>query len=285
MWRSSAFPWTYVEAHFAGRRAEHLFQNVQAYVMFIGQPRSGTSLLGSILNAHRNMCVAQELNALKYVSRGYDRRQLFWLLLKRDGSFAHTGRRWTGYDYVVPNQWQGHVEELQVVGDKKAGLSTDQIGRDPKLLDRLAQIVQVPIRLVHVVRDPMNVIATVHRRRKISLHRSTEIYFRRCETNWQVMREYGDDVQTLRLEDLIATPHEYLINLCQFLGVTPSTDYITDCAGILFSRPRQSKAAVEWPKTLVERIQEEAQRYPFLSSYSIDAATDPGSASSRSATA
>ncbi|MFP6611228.1 MAG: hypothetical protein VB835_02870, partial [Pirellulales bacterium] len=70
MRRSSAFPWTYIESRIAGSRGRYLFDQLKTYVMFIGQPRSGTSLLGSILNAHRRMCVAQELNALRYVRRG-----------------------------------------------------------------------------------------------------------------------------------------------------------------------------------------------------------------------
>jgi hypothetical protein len=238
--------------------------------MFIGQPRSGTSLLGSILNAHRHMCVAQELNALRYVRRGYNREQLFWLLMQRDATFAKGGRQWTGYDYLVPNQWQGKFEKLLVVGDKKAGLSTDQLLRRPKLMDKLRSTVGLPIRIVHVVRDPFNVITTVHHRRKISMEKSAAIYFRRCETNWQLMQQYGDGVLTLKLEELIAQPESHLRQLCSFLGVDAPGDYISDSAGILFAKPKQTKTQTEWPANLVEYVQRAAAKYPFLREYAFE---------------
>jgi hypothetical protein len=267
MWRSSAFPWTYLESRIAGNRTRDLFDSVRTYVMFIGQPRSGTSLLGSILNAHRNMCVAQELNALKYVRRGYDRQQLFWLLLKRDGCFEKSGRRWTGYDYEVPNQWQGRFEQLEVIGDKKAGLSTDQLQRYPELWERLQRLVQVPVRIIHLVRDPFNVITTAQLRRRISLNRSVEIYFRRCETNWQLMQQHPDMIRTLRLEDLIDQPERQLLDLCDFLDITPDIDYLRDSVSILFSKPRHSKAASPWPRHVIDDVQRRLQAFPFLQGY------------------
>ncbi|MFP6656742.1 MAG: sulfotransferase domain-containing protein [Pirellulales bacterium] len=267
MRRSSAFPWTYIESRIAGSRGRYLFDQLKTYVMFIGQPRSGTSLLGSILNAHRRMCVAQELNALRYVRRGYNRWQLFWLLMQRDATFAKGGRQWTGYDYVVPNQWQGKFEDLQVIGDKKAGLSTDQLRRRPKLMDTLQNTVGLPIRIVHVVRDPFNVITTVHRRRKISMEKSAQIYFRRCETNWQLMQQCGESVMTFELEELISQPESHLRNLCSFLGVDAADDYISDCAGILFAKPKQTKTQTEWSTELIGRVQREAAKFPFLRNY------------------
>jgi hypothetical protein len=256
-----------MESWLGGQRSQELFQDVRTYLMFIGQPRSGTSLLGSLLNAHPNMCVAQELNALRYVNRGYDRRQLFWLLLKRDETFAKSGRMWTGYSYAVPTQWQGRFAELQVIGDKKAGLSTDQFGKKPQLFETLSRKVGVPVRIIHVVRDPFNVITTMHRRKRISLEESADIYFRRCETNWQLMQQHGPAIKTLHLEDLIVSPEQQFEELCGFLGVDAPQDYIDDCAALLFSKPRQSKTDCDWPSSLAGAVSRRAEQFPFLNGY------------------
>eukprot|EP00729_Bicosta_minor_P027789 gene27789-20199_t len=40
------------------------------FVMFFGQPRTGHSIVGSILDAHPQMAVANEFNALKQVTSG-----------------------------------------------------------------------------------------------------------------------------------------------------------------------------------------------------------------------
>jgi hypothetical protein len=260
-----------VESLVGAQRAKHLFQDVRTYVMFIGQPRSGTSLLGSILNAHRNVCVAQELNALRYFRRDYSASQVYWLLLERDRTFEKSGRQWTDYDYTVADQWQGRFEKLSVIGDKKASLSSEQLGRDPKLLQKVEDRVQVPVRLVHLVRNPFNVITTFHKKRKrTSLEMAAQMFFGRCETNWRVMQERGSAVKTLRLEDLIAAPHYHLAQLCEFLDLDAHADYIDACASILFPKPRQTKGEIPWPAALVESVSRQIESFPFLHGYCFD---------------
>ena len=265
MHRSSAYPWTYVESLAAGHWNRQIFADVRTYVMFIGQPRSGTSLVGSLLNAHRHMCVAQELNALRYVRRGYGCRQLYWLLLMKDREFGRRGRSWTGYDYVVPDQWQGRFEKLLVIGDKKAGCSSEQLGTHPHLLDRLQRLVRVPLRIFHVVRNPFNVITTIHRKRsRTSLELALQMYFDRCSTNWRLMQRYPSQILTVRLEDLIAAPEQHLQQMCRFLDLEADDAYVQACAKILFHKPRQSQHSVVWPPHLIDSVRRQMEDFPFL---------------------
>jgi hypothetical protein len=53
------------------------FDDVGTYCMFIGCPRSGHTLIGAILDAHPNVVIAHELDALKYIRYGFGRLQLF----------------------------------------------------------------------------------------------------------------------------------------------------------------------------------------------------------------
>jgi len=266
-YQSSHSPWTYAQSSQEGQPSRAFFENLRCFAMFIGQPRSGTTLLGSLLNAHRNMCIAQELNALKYLRRGYDRRQICWMLMQREREFAAMGRSWTGYNYFVPNQWQGRSQELLVIGDKKAGASTELFRENPALLAKLRKSIGLPVRMIHVIRDSYNVITTMHVRKQVSLRESAERYFRRTETNWQLMQLLGDAVHSLTLEDLIFDPKHHLRNLCDFLCVDAPDDYIDDCASILFSRLRQSKTQVSWPSDLVDFVDREVRKYPFLAGY------------------
>ncbi|MCA9197297.1 MAG: sulfotransferase [Planctomycetales bacterium] len=272
MRRSSSYPWTYVESMVAGMRARNDFDQVHTYCMFIGQPRSGTSLIGSIMNAHRQMLIAQELNALRYVVRGYGKNQLYWLLKMKDQEFAADGRRWTGYQYEVPNQWQSKTDRPFVIGDKKAGLSSEIIAKHPDVLERLQQLVKVPIKIVHIVRNPFNVITTIHRKRsRTPLELAASMYFGRCQTNWQLMQERPDVVKTIRLEDMIAQPYSHLAELCSHVGVDCPDDYAEDCSSILFAKPRQSQKDIVWPQTILDQVTDEMQKYPFLDGYTADA--------------
>lgn len=268
MRRSSAYPWTYWASWFAGAKAREQFSHVRRYVMFIGHPRSGTSLVGSMLNAHRHVRLAHELNALRYVKRGYNRNQLFWLLQQRDLEFGESGRNWTGYDYRIPGQWQGRTEELRVIGDKKAGAASELIGRNPRLLVRLRELVQVPIRMVHVIRNPFNVITTIHRkRRNTSLETSIKLYFNRCRTNDQLWRDPDNDVLNVHLETLIKQPVEALTQTCRFIGVESPPDFLSACQEKLFGAPNQSQLAVAWPRPLVDSVLEQMRHYEWLDGY------------------
>ncbi len=268
MHRSSAFPWTYVESLLAGRRSRAAFKDIQCYVMFIGQPRSGTSLVGSLLNAHRHTLFSQELNALKYILRGYSRNQLYWLIQKREQDFANGGRRWTGYDYEVANQWQGRHEKLLVIGDKKAGCSSEIIRDHPNVVKMLEHRVGVPVRMVHVVRNPFDTITTISRKRsRTSLSKTAGMYLDRCETNWRLMEDRGEAIATIHLEDMIADPRQHLIDLARFVGVTPDKEYVDACARILFSKPRQTKSSVDWPDELIDWVTQRIDKYPFLRGY------------------
>jgi hypothetical protein len=236
--------------------------------MFIGQPRSGTTLIGSLLNAHRNMLVAQELNALKYVRRGYDRDQLFWLIHQNEKEFGAHGRRWTGYQYNVPSQWQGKWEKLLVIGDKKAGKSSEELARRSQLLERLERIVQLPVKVVHIVRNPFNVITTIHRKvPNTSLPEAAGMYFARCAVNWRLMQERPDQVFTFRLEQFIGDPGRHLRSLCDWLNLPAHDDYLNDCQRLVFAQPHQSRFDVDWPAELVKSVQERMCLYPFLGGY------------------
>jgi hypothetical protein len=268
MQRSSIYPWTYLASLIGGWRERHEFRDVATYAMFIGQPRSGTTLVGSLLNAHRQICIAQELNALRYVQRGYGRHQLYWLLRQRDAEFEQNGRVWTGYNYDLPGQWQGRTDRLQVIGDKKAGMSTDLLDRCPELLTRLQHLLRVPIRMVHVVRNPFNVIATTHcKRKRTPLPLAISMYFSRCAANWRLMQDPRCQIETFQLEKLIADPRPRLIELCRFLGVQADDDYLEACSQKLFSTPRQSQREVAWSAALVDAVYQHMQDYPFLRGY------------------
>lgn len=115
--------------------------------MFIGYPRSGHSLVGSLLDAHQHAIVAQELDALRFVEAGFGRYQLYQLLLDNFRRFAWRGREWTGYACEVSNQWQGRFDELHVIGYKKCGRSTLRLAEDPGLLHRLQKTVATGIKL------------------------------------------------------------------------------------------------------------------------------------------
>jgi hypothetical protein len=101
-------------------RERATFRDVERFCFFIGYSRSGHTLVGTMLNAHPEVVIAHELDAVTFVRHGFRRAQLFPLLVQRDQRFGTQGRTWSGYQYEIPGQFQGRYDTLRVLGDKRA---------------------------------------------------------------------------------------------------------------------------------------------------------------------
>jgi len=261
----------YVASAIAGRRQRDLFAGVETYCMFIGYPRSGHSLVGSLLDAHPDMVIAHELDALGFVQNGFRRQQLYALIMNNSGEIAAKGREQTGYSYEIPNQWQGRFRDLKVIGDKRGVTSMARLQRRPQLLDTLQRVVRDPVRFVHVVRNPFDNISTMSKRRDFTPQQAADIYFGLSRTVASVKARVGDGhVIDVRHESVIADPKGALKEMCAFLGVTPSDDYLEDCASIVYASPHRSRHEAPWTPELIADVKRRMEPFAFLEGYGWD---------------
>jgi hypothetical protein len=256
-----------LESLWGGLLQRETFASVNTYALFIGHSRSGTSLIGSLLNAHHNVLMTHELGALRFIRARFGRDQLFWLHYAKDKQFERNQRHWTGYDFRVPNQWQGRFDELQVIGDKRGAMTTIGLQRWPHLLERLQRTVQVPVRFVHTLRHPLDNIASVCRQNNASLDQAIDWYRNGTEVNAALMLKLGEAVHTLRMEDFIANPVAELAKLCPFLDISAGSDYLSDCASIVFERPQSARQRVTWTSRHLDSVRRIVERFPFLRGY------------------
>ena len=57
----------------ARRRYRQEFAAVERFLLFVGYPRSGHSIVGALLNAHRDAVVSHELDAAPLIAGGCSR--------------------------------------------------------------------------------------------------------------------------------------------------------------------------------------------------------------------
>ena len=95
-----------VYSAWAQRRYRADFARVQRFCLFVGYPRSGHSLVGALLNAHRHAVIAHELNAPPLILAGCTRDALYARILARAYWF-NLRRNTSNHSYQVPHQWQG----------------------------------------------------------------------------------------------------------------------------------------------------------------------------------
>lgn len=248
------------------------FATVETYCMFVGYPRSGHSLVGSLLDAHPEAVIAHELDAVRYLRQGFRRAQIWSLILDTEATFSAKGHQTNHeYAYAVPGQWQGRWETLRVIGDKKGRNSTLQIRDDPKLLDRVKATMRVPVRFVHVIRNPYDNIATMQRRFGGDLERALREYADLAETNDDIRRRLGpDELYELRHEDLLTDPAPAITGLVEHVGLKVPEGYVEACSGILFPSPKRTRTSVRWTDADRDRVDAIIERHEFLAGYDFD---------------
>ena len=161
-----------------------VIDRVEKFVFFIGYQRSGHSIIGSFMDAHPHMIIAHEFmlftkwkqledehkrfkdhhNSLKMKSLLFN--NLYW------DSYADADHGWRSgqlknknYTLTIASQWQGRYDGyIRVIGDKSGGMTTSVYTSWPNnfeaYLANLKRTVGIPVKVLHVVRNPFDMIAT-----------------------------------------------------------------------------------------------------------------------------
>lgn len=263
----------YPKSLYGGYRDRKLFEDVGAYCMFIGYPRSGHSLIGALLDAHPDMIIAHELGVLEYVHAGFSKRQIYHLLLERSQLFEGGRKKRVGYSYEVSNQWQGRYKKIQIIGDKHGEGAILRLRARPWLLQRLRNVTDERIKFIHVLRNPYDIITALYKLkdRRMGMGESIEYYFSLCKTVMDIKNQIKDEyLFELRHELFIDSPKTHLKEICLFLGIDAPNDYLNDCASIVFKTPHKRRYDTKWSRELIDIVKDRIDEFPFLHGYSYE---------------
>ena len=158
---------------------------IEKFVMFIGYPRSGHSIVGSLMDAHPHMVIANEFMLFKNWKYFSDREKedgernpfyknkyyLFNSLYKRSYWDTTSGLRndqnaIKNYTLSMDSSlWQGKFDKyISVIGDKSGGGTAatylNSKSTFTRYLEELKTTVEIPIKGVHVIRNPFDQIST-----------------------------------------------------------------------------------------------------------------------------
>ena len=266
--RFSPSKFVYWHSRVDGFRNRSNFKDLQSYCLFLGNPRSGSTLLGALLDAHPEIIISTELDVFPFIKAGYQKEQLFSLILRRSEWFANTGSKWEGYSYKVRNQSPGKFTQLRIIGDKKAAKSALHLQESPNLLANLHATVELPIYIIHVVRNPFDNITTMAQKRNGSLKNAANFYFSICDTVKEIQEtQYGNRIITVHLENVISNPQHELSKICQNLNISCQPAYLEDCQNSIFRSPRKTREKIDWPEDMIKMIEAKSKDYPFIENY------------------
>jgi hypothetical protein len=251
-----------------------LFAHLDAFCMFIGYPRTGHSLIGAIIDAHPEAAIAHEANVLRLVAEArLSRARLFQVLYDDAAERAATGRMQSGYSYAIPGQWQGRSTTLRVIGDKSGGKSSRRLIENPGELVRLHEVVQLPLRILHVTRNPFDAVArmskvTKNGELKETLQESIERFTGYARVNADVLDDRDFDILTIRHEEFVGQPREQIERVLSFLGLVPGAEYLDACIAVVRPSTHHTRNEVEWTQAQKDELQSVIERYPFFAGYS-----------------
>lgn len=269
--------WRYAVSTLDARRQATDLGEARTFVTFLGHARSGHSIVGALLDAHPQIVLSDELDALRYVAEGFGRDRVLALCLKvaRDQHRRERrkrGRSGSVYSYAVPGQWQGRHQDLRVIGDSDAGRSVQRLDGDPAFLERLrTTMAPLDLRFIHVVRNPYDNIGTMMLRSGRSFESAIERYF----GNWAAIERLRHRlppgaIHTIRHEDLVTSPQPQLAALCSFLAVPAPGPFLEAAAGILFRGPSHTRREVTWTAEQRRAIDAGIADHEGLAGYSFE---------------
>ena len=273
--------------------------NVQLFLFFVGWPRSCHSIVGSMLDAHPNMVVAHEFFLFQNLDKTpslKNRTILYNNLYKNSYTAANTGWRTSmkvekGYTLSMDG-WQGRFTKLRVIGDKSGGYTAlmyqTSSNKFKSLYNWLKAEVKVPIKVIHVIRNPFDMIATatlytassvrgISQKVKASpshkyvgfgyLRQSTNVVLQYADAINRMLPDVGLSPHQVYCEDLIADPIGTISSICQYLEVDCSEDYLQMCADKTYKNASVSRDLVEWDPATFNRVTNSIKRYSFFNRY------------------
>ena len=278
---------------------------VEKFVLFVGYPRSGHSVVGSMMDAHPDIVIAHEFMLFKkwYDHPDLTNKSFLFNALYRD-SYTEAKKGWRssdkgnkGYTFDMLSSWQGRFRQLRVIGDKSgsrtAGAYLQSSQRACRTYKELVDTVKVPVHIIHVVRNPYDMIATQ------MLYRSSRLNGGAMGTKQNATKDhpYGNAERLLKtvqfvnslasavkgmienchLENILEIHHadhvKYpkatLQHICEFLDVECPEDYLQECDDKTFKQLSKTRELVVWNPEAHALVKAMIKKFPFFHRYSI----------------
>ena len=187
---------------------------------------------------------------------GFRRNQLFELILRVD-----------------PEHHRAQGSVLRVVGHNKGGATALRLHAQPRLLERLESTVGVPVRHLHVLRNPFDNIAAIHSVRTWTAGAlgAVEFYGQLCEGVGSLkQRVPASELLDVRHEELLADPEQKVSAVCEFLGVDAPDHYLAACRRQVQPPHAAVRSRFPWTPDLRARVDDLIAAHDFLDGYSFE---------------
>ena len=289
-----------------------IIKSIKVFLFFIGYARSGHSIVGSVLDAHPHIVVSHELqfmnkwdfNMFDMKNAGSISTRLYKKMYKNSlGSVMPRSIRKQnskGYSLSIKHSCQGSFDSyIDVIGDKSGGgVTTAYMSNRTIFLSHyelLKRGLNIPIKVVHVIRNPYDNIATKYlyligvkdykrakdfvrhvKENKTAIRPIVSVlkgiiarHFDMVQAVTELIKLIGrSNVLDVHQRDLVHHPRKTVVSITEFLGVKAEEDYLELCVNKIFKEVSYSRNLLVWPDELREMIEQRIKDYKFLEGYS-----------------
>ncbi|MGJ8662024.1 MAG: sulfotransferase [Marinicella sp.] len=236
---------------------DNQFQYLEKYVMFLGHAHSGHSIIGAIIDSHAEAAIANEINVPKLmVDFKLSNTDICKLTLH--SALSQYEKNWTntGYRYNIPDSYQGSVNQLRVLGDKKGGGSTRIIRKHPWVFENMINMFKEQFRVIHVKRNIYdNIAAFAHYWQEPLGEQHVVRYFENLETIHKC-KHVIPPTQWLTLDhdEFINDLDQSLNQLFTFLQLELTEKHRMNIKSIVNKNTHSRRNTVQWPDHIHDLI-------------------------------
>ena len=275
-----------------------VINKIKTFVLFVGISRSGHSIVAAILDSHPHIVVSNELDVFSRIGNDSSEFCLLNLIWEKSYRMANLGglkRSKKGYSLSVGGSWQGSYQSyINVIGDKHGGKIAKEFMGNPELfqshLNKLRSLIKMPIKVIHVIRNPYDNIATIALYRHfdqsrinisatrksnktisikaVILEKAISYYFKLFQVSESMRHQFNLDIMDVHGKDLITNPTVIVNKMCDFLRVSCSNNYLNTVGRKIFSSESKTRYKVAWTDEQLSEIRENILKYNTLRRYS-----------------
>ena len=278
-----------------GYLPSYVTNNLKRFVFFVGYARSGHSIIASMLDAHPNVIISHEYSLFsKWIEDPELHSKKSWLfntLYKNSHYHSVKGLRnrnatKKGYSLSIPGWWQGkYRKEIHAIGDKAGGMTAKVYRKNHELFTSTYRQLQktlgnVPISVIHVLRNPYDNIATMllynHHIEKNAttkyvnddgLTKQITSYFKQVRGVVDMIRKVPLDAIEVHNADIISNPKKEFRKICSHLHIDCGEDYLQMCAETMYLSESMSRNLVSWSDHNVQLVAMHIQNFNSLLRY------------------
>ena len=196
------------------------------------------------------------------------------------------------YSLAVNDLYQGTYESyIDVFGEKKAELTTELFLSSPARLENIINKLQtalgLPMKVFHVIRNPFDNIATsalfktfkdsqIGRVKRQSatvsvnssiLNEEIDTYFRYLQAVKEAEEMFKFDLMVIHGKDFVAHPRTIIVEMCKFLEVHCSNDYLDITSKKIFTGESKTRYKIKWEDYQITKVQSYIDIYRSLKRY------------------